>query len=91
MLGCLVAEMDQTPILKEYAGEFAFYQPRSSEIEAYILEHGVENFVVLDDIEALNQTALAPRLALCEYDTGFTDERLEAARKILNQKYEVSA
>lgn len=80
--------MDVTPILANYEGEFAFYEPRNSEIEAYIRDHDVKNYVVLDDIFALGKTALAPRLVLCEYETGFTEERLALARKILSKNNE---
>lgn len=84
----LVRELDVTPILANYEGEFAFYEPRNSEIEAYIRDHNVKNYVVLDDIFALGKTALAPRLVLCEYETGFTEERLALARKILSKNNE---
>lgn len=90
-LGVDIRDLDQTPILANYEGEFAFYEPRNSEIEAYIRDHDVKNYVVLDDIFALGKTALAPRLVLCEYETGFTEERLALARKILSKNNEISA
>ena len=78
-------KVEHTPIMQEYAGEFVFYQPRSSEIEYYIRVNGIKNYVVLDDIKALQDSPLRDHLVLCEYEEGFTEDRLVAARKILNQ------
>ncbi len=82
--------LDQTPFLAEDDENFNLYQ-RFAEIISYIKTHGIRNFVVLDDIELLAQTVLAPYLVLCEYDTGFTEERLALARKILSKNNEISA
>lgn len=78
-------QLELTPVFPEDLDSLDGCQPRLDEINTYITLNNVVDFVVLDDMAPLAETELAPRLVLCEYEEGFTEEKLNEALKILTR------
>lgn len=63
------------------------FKTRRGEIEAFIEENSIENYLIIDDDKSLNglEGRIKDNLVLTEYMKGFNVEKLEQAIKIIEK------
>lgn len=73
--------IDMTPDHTKKEGSLYIAEPRELEIQAWLAENAVRNFIIIDDID--NMGILNSSLVKTEYETGITQDRANYAINIL--------